>query len=130
VLLEHLTKIHPIELIAAENDEVLVRILQEIAQVLPNRVSRTLVPVRVRGRLLSGKDLDEAPREIVELVARIDVLVQRRRVELRQDVDPPQPELMQFEIGMSTIRYFPRAEQQVSNAPSSVETAASPRHLP
>jgi hypothetical protein len=79
-----------VELIARENDVVLVRILEEVAEVLPHRVGRALIPARVRGCLLRGHDLDEAAREIVELVGRVDVLVQRRGVELREHVNPPQ----------------------------------------
>src|SRR6185369_6679740 len=36
------------------------------------------------------EDLDERPREVVEFVARVDVLVQRRAIELREDVDAAQ----------------------------------------
>ena len=68
VLLEHLAEVHAVELIAAEDDVVLVRVLEEIAEVLPHGVGGALVPARVRGRLLRGEDLDEAAGEIVELV--------------------------------------------------------------
>ena len=90
VLFEHLAEVHPVELIAAQDHEILVRILEEIAEVLPHGVSRALIPTRVRGRLLRGEDLDEAAGEIVELVARVDVLVQRGGIELREHIHPPQ----------------------------------------
>ena len=38
--------------------------------------------------MLGREDLDEARGEVVELVARIDVPVQRRAVELGENVDP------------------------------------------
>ena len=91
VLLEHVAKIHAVKLIAREDDVIIVRILEEIAQVLPHGIGRALVPARVRGRLLRGEDLDEGARELIEIVRRIDVLVQRGGIELREHVDAAQP---------------------------------------
>ena len=55
---------------------------------LADRVGRALEPVRVVGRLLGREDLDEPAREQVHAVRLGDVPVERRRVELRQHVDP------------------------------------------
>ena len=89
VLLEHPPVIHPVELVAAEDDEVIKRPVQKIREVLPHRVRRALVPARITRRLLRREDLHEAARELVELVSRADVPVQRDAIELREHVDAP-----------------------------------------
>ena len=70
-------EIHPVKLIAAQDDVVIERPLQEVAHVLAHRVGRALIPLRVFRRLLRGEDVDETARKIVELVARLDVAMQR-----------------------------------------------------
>ncbi len=88
VLLEQLPVVHVVELVAAEDDEILRRMLQEIPHVLAHGVGGALVPVDVVLGLLRGEDFHERARlrKVVELVARADVLVQARRVELREQV--------------------------------------------
>ena len=87
VLAQDVPVVHPIELVAAQNDVVIDRTLEEVAQVLPDRVGSSLIPMRSLGSLLRRQDLDEARREIVELVARVDMAVQRHAVELSEHVD-------------------------------------------
>ena len=87
MLLEHVPVIHAVELVAREDDEVVVIPLEEGTEILPDRVGGALIPGRALGCLLGGQDLDKAPCETVELVARIDVAVQRGAVELGQHVD-------------------------------------------
>ena len=84
-------EIHPVKLIAAEDEVIIERPLQEVAHVLPHRVRRALIPLRAFRRLLRGQDVDEAARKIVELVARLDMAMQRHAVELRQHIDRAQP---------------------------------------
>ena len=48
VLAQHFSVIHAVELIAAEDDVIVVRTLEEVAQVLPNSVGRALIPMGVR----------------------------------------------------------------------------------
>ncbi len=90
VLREKFAVVHAVELIAAEDHVVFVRMLEEIAEVLAHGVGGALIPARIRRCLLSGEDFDERVREGVELVAQVDVAVQRHGVELREDVDVPQ----------------------------------------
>src|SRR5438105_10520817 len=83
-------KIHPIKLVATENQIKLVRSLEEVAHILPDRVGGSLIPLRTFGRLLGGKNIDEAARKIVELIARLNVAMQRHGVELREQIDRAQ----------------------------------------
>ena len=55
---------------------------------LPDRIRRSLKPVRVVGGLLGREDLDEAVAEEIHAVGFGKVSVERRRVELRQHEDP------------------------------------------
>ncbi len=91
VLVQQRAKIHPVQLIAAQNQIIIERALEEVAHVLPDRVGRALIPLRARRRLLRRKNIDETAREIVELVARLDMSMQRHAVELRQHVNRAQP---------------------------------------
>ena len=84
-------KIHPVKLIAAQDEVIIERPLEEVAHVLPDGVGRALIPLRAFRRLLRREDIDEAAREIVELVARLDMAMQRHAVELRQHIDRAQP---------------------------------------
>ena len=84
VLMQQRAKIHPVKLVAAQDQVVIVRPLEEVAHVLPHRVGRSLIPLRALRRLLRGENVDEAARKIVELVARLNVAMQRHAVELRQ----------------------------------------------
>jgi len=90
VLMEERPKIHPVELVAAQDEEIIVRLLEKVAQVLANRVGRALIPLCAFGSLLSGENIDEAARKIVEFVARLDVAMERHAVELRQHINRAQ----------------------------------------
>ena len=83
---DHVLEVHPVELIAGEDQHVLDARLLDVAEVLPHGVGRALIPVGVVERLLGGQDLDEAAVERVEGVRAADVAVQADRVELRQHV--------------------------------------------
>jgi hypothetical protein len=89
---DHRPVVHAVQLVAAQ-DEDLVRLLPlDVRQVLPHRVGRPLVPPDVLlVRLLGGQDLDEPVAEHVELVRVGDVPVQTDAQELGEHVDVPQP---------------------------------------
>ena len=87
VRLDHLAEVHPVEVIAGEDQVVVGVVVLEVARGLAHRVGRALEPVGAVGRLLGGEDFDEAVREDVEPVGLRDVPVERRRVELRQHED-------------------------------------------
>ena len=64
VILDELRVVHPVEVIADE-DQVVVRIVAlEVAHGLSHGVRRALVPVRVVRRLLGRQDLDEPAAEV------------------------------------------------------------------
>ncbi len=73
VLMEQCAKIHPVKLIAAENEVVIERALEEIAHVLPHGVRRSLIPLRTFRSLLRRQDVDKAARKIIELVAGLNM---------------------------------------------------------
>ena len=76
MLVQQRAKIHSVKLIAAENEVIIVGPFEEVANVLPHGVGRALVPLRACWSLLRGEYLDEAAREIIELVGRLDVAMQ------------------------------------------------------
>ena len=86
-VVDQLAVIHPVEMIAGEDQVVVGVVPHEVARGLPHGVGRALIPVRVVGRLLGGEDLDEPLAERVHPVGLRDVPVERRRVELRQHED-------------------------------------------
>ena len=89
VILDELGVVHPVQVIARE-DEVVVRVVAlEVAHCLPHGVRRALIPVRIVGSLLGRQDFHEAAAERIEPVSLADVPVERGRVELREDEDPP-----------------------------------------
>src|SRR5579863_6293889 len=84
---KHPLKVHSIELISGEDQDMVDARPLNRPQVLPHRVSRPLVPLFAFIRLLRRKHLDESAAEKVEFVSLVDVPVETGRVELRQDVD-------------------------------------------
>ena len=87
VRVDHLVVVHPVEMIAGENQVVVGVVAREVPRRLPHGVGGALIPVRIVRRLLGGQDLDEALAEQVHPVGLGDVPVERRRVELRQHED-------------------------------------------
>ena len=96
VRLDQLAEVHPVEVIAGEDQVVVGVEALEVARGLAHGVGGALEPVRAVGRLLGGEDFDEALREHVEPVGLRDVAVERRRVELRQHEDP-------LEVGVQAV---------------------------
>jgi hypothetical protein len=88
VLLDDLPEIHPVELVAGEDEDQVVGIFPEMDQVAAHGVGRSLVPVEALLGLLGREDVHEAAAERVKLVGALNVPVQRGRVELRQQEDP------------------------------------------
>src|SRR5205085_10294658 len=66
MLMQQCAKIHPIKLIAAENEIVIERVFEEVAHVLADGIGGALIPLRTFRSLLRGQNVDEAAREIVE----------------------------------------------------------------
>ncbi len=76
VFLDNPPEIHPVQLVAAQDQQMLERMVQDVNEVLPHRVRRSLVPRRVGKRLLRRQNLHKTAREMVELVRLGDVPVQ------------------------------------------------------
>src|SRR5207253_9783694 len=89
VRVDELIVVHPVEMIAREDEVMLRLVLREVPRRLTNGVRGSLKPVRVVRCLLSGEDLDKALREAVEPIRQRNVTIERRGIELRQDVDAP-----------------------------------------
>ena len=75
MLRQHLAKIHPVELITAQDQRVVKVRVPEVDEVLPHGIRRALVPGGVGVGLLCGQDLDKAGAELVELERGVDVPV-------------------------------------------------------
>ncbi len=91
VLGDDIPEIHPIQLVAAQNDELFEIVVQEMDEIFPHRVRRPFIPRGVGERLLRREDFHEpAAGKFVELVGARDVAVQRGRIELCQNVDAPE----------------------------------------
>ena len=73
MLMQQRAKIHPVKLIAAENEIVIERALEEVAHVLAHRIRSSLIPLRTFRRLLRRQNVDKAARKIVELVAGLNM---------------------------------------------------------
>ena len=59
VRLDQLRVVHPVQMIAGEDQVVVGVVLLEMARRLTHGIGGALKPVRVVGRLLGGEDLDE-----------------------------------------------------------------------
>ena len=68
VLGDQLAKIHPVKLVAAQDEQVLEVMRQKMQQVLSHGVGRALVPGRVGESLFRRQNLHKAPRKMIELV--------------------------------------------------------------
>jgi hypothetical protein len=73
VLVQQDAEIHPVELVSAENEIIVEWPFEEVAHVLPNGVRCPLIPLRTLRRLLRGENVDKGAREIIELVARLNM---------------------------------------------------------
>ena len=86
---EELRVVHPVEMIAGEN-QVVVRLVRfEMPARFAHGVSGAFEPGRAVGRLFGGEDLDKPVREEIHPVGVADVTIERRGVELREHVDAP-----------------------------------------
>ena len=84
MLLDHLAEIHPVELVAREDEEVVMRVRAEVHEVAAHGVRRALIPTGALFGLLGRHDVDESLAERIEVVGALHVAVQGRRVELRE----------------------------------------------
>ena len=91
VLLDHVGDVHAVQLIAGEDHDQLRILVHEVAEILPNRVGRSLEPRLRNHRLHGGQDLHIPLRKLVEAVRALNVPVQGNAVELREQEDLADP---------------------------------------
>jgi hypothetical protein len=72
----HVLKVHPVELVAGENQDKIIRFFREIRNVAPHRVGGSLIPRLVLHRLLSGQNLNETAGKGIKLVGIVNMSVQ------------------------------------------------------
>ena len=90
VLVDDFAVIHAVELVSAEDDEVLVGALEEVAEIAADGIGGALVPMGAARGLLCCEDLDEGAGELIELVCGGDVSDKGGAIELGEDVHLPQ----------------------------------------
>ena len=89
MLLEHGAVVHPVELVAREDEhEAVARYDSRWTRFWRTASAVPWYQSVLVGALLRGQDLDESGREVVEPVALLDVPVQRPAVELGEQEDP------------------------------------------
>ena len=84
VRVDQLAVIHPVQVIAGENQVVVGVVAREVAHRLPHGIRRALIPIRIVRCLFGREDLDEALAEQVHAVRLRDMAVERGGVELRE----------------------------------------------
>ena len=105
--LDHRPEVHAIELIAGENQNIIELRRFDVAEVLPHRVRRALIPVGVVQRLLSGQQFDESAIERIKGIGAANMAMQAHGVELRQHVNAVQAAVDAVGRRMSMSRYLP-----------------------
>ena len=91
VLLDDGPEIHPVELIAAQDDHIVEIVVVKVDEIFPHRVRRALIPRGVGQRLFRGEDFHEAAGEMIKLIGLRNVPMKGRGVELREDVHALEP---------------------------------------
>ena len=76
VRVDELGEVHPVDVVAGEDEVVLGVHVAEVARGLPHRIGRALEPVLALGRLLGRQHLDESAGEHVHAVGLRDVPVE------------------------------------------------------
>ena len=90
VLADDVAEIHPVQLIAAQDEQVIEIVREKVNEIFADGIRRALVPGRVGKRLLCREQFHEATGEMIELVGLRNMPVQRRGIELGKQVNPAQ----------------------------------------
>ena len=89
--LQHLLEIHPVKLVAGQNQHVIHVRLLDVSQLLPDGVGGSLIPGFFVVGLLCGQDFDEPVAETIKPIRLSNVPMQADGHELRQHVDLVHP---------------------------------------
>jgi len=73
VLVQERPEIHPVELVAAQNEEIIVGLLEKVAQVLANGVGRALIPLRTFRVCCAARMSTKLREKLSNLLARLDM---------------------------------------------------------
>jgi len=73
VLLKKQTVVHPVKLVATQNEIEFIWSFEKITEILPYSVCRSLVPPRTLWCLLRCEDFDKALRKIVEFITGVNM---------------------------------------------------------
>jgi hypothetical protein len=91
VFSDDLAEIHPVELVAAQDEHPPGVVALQVGEGLAHRIGGPLVPVHlVLERLAGGQDVHEPGLEVAEGIGGADVAVEAGRVELGEDEDAVQ----------------------------------------
>src|SRR5690606_27300694 len=86
---QHFGVVHPVELITRQDEGMVDGIASEIANVLPHRIGRSLIPIGpiIAGEgLLSSQNLDKSPAKGIEPISSTNVAMETHRQELRENI--------------------------------------------
>ena len=107
MLTQELVKIHPVQLVSREN-EVMGRLLGlEVEKILPDRVGRSFVPAGMFKGLFRGEISTKPPEKVSKLYALATCMWSEAELNWVRMYIWLNPELIQFDMGISTIRCFP-----------------------
>ena len=90
VLADDAAEIHPIQLVAAQDEQVIEIVVEKVDEIFAHGVGGAFIPRRVGERLLRREDFHEAAGKLVEFIRPRNVAVQRGGIELRQNVNAPE----------------------------------------
>ena len=93
VCLNNITEVHPIQLIARENQHIVVVFVVEMLQIPTHCIRRALIPIIGLVRLLSGKDIHEAAAKLIQVVGVLDMPVEGSRMKLGKNKNTVYPRI-------------------------------------
>jgi hypothetical protein len=85
---EHLAKVHPVQLVAGENQHIIDPRLLNVAKIFADSIGGSLIPIGPFNCLLHGKNFDKPAVELVEQIRLTNMPVQTDGIKLRQQVNP------------------------------------------
>jgi len=86
--IEHFRVVHLIELITAQDKDILAIVLIKVAKVFTNGISGTFIPFGTTlHSLLRSQEFDEPTIEVIETIGLSDMLVERYTKELRDNIN-------------------------------------------
>lgn len=88
MIVQHVHKIHLVQLVTGKDQDIITLKWPEMAETLPHRIRRTLIPGWVVWCLFSSQDVHKCRAECAEMVCIFYMPVQGSRIELREYEHP------------------------------------------